>query len=131
MPANLHDSLPLTGMTVVPSSGFDPGGFPSQFRIYGYHSHINDVELEINDRSLEINDRSHAIWSKRRRIGALHSGNGIIAVGNCILTPLAAYYKAYKYTKVTDTYWSQSVISYLIAQYPRRFENHRRCRMDR
>lgn len=124
MPASLHDSLPLTGVTVVPVSAFNAGGFPTQYRIYRYHSDINDVELERTDRS-------HAIWSKRRRIEALHSGNGIIAVGNCILTPLAAYYKAYKYTKVNDIYWNQSVISYLIAQYPRRFENHRRCRMDR
>lgn len=125
MPANLHDSLPLTGMTVVPSSGFDPGGFPSQFRIYGYHSHINDVELGI------IYSVSHSMWRSRRRIEALHSGNGIIAVGDCILTPTAAYYKAIQYNKVTDTYWSSRTISYPIAQYPRRIENHRRHRMDR
>jgi|PlaIllAssembly_1097288.scaffolds.fasta_scaffold00001_2 hypothetical protein len=110
MSASLHDLLPLTGMTVVPSSGFNPAGFPSNYRISGYHSRINGVELEI------IYNVTHNMWSKRRRIEALHVG-GTIVVGDCIFTSTTAYSKVNRYTN-SGNYWNTTVMSYPIANYP-------------
>lgn len=107
---NLYDSLPVLGMAVVPSSGFNPSSFPSSFRLSEYYSHINDVELE------RVHNVTHYLWRGRKRIEALHVG-GAIAVGDCILTSTAAYHKARRYTKAGD-YWYNTIMSYQIATYP-------------
>lgn len=112
MPAHLHDSLPLTGVTVSPSEGFNSSSFPSGFLIYGYHSHINDVEPEYTGWGY-----SHYLWRKRRRIEMLNIG-GVVVIGDCVVLPTAAYYKARRYTKYGDDYWLQSTVSYQIASYP-------------
>lgn len=110
MPAHLHDSLPLTGVTVSPQSGFNSSSFPDGFLIYGNHSHINDVGLEYT------HGYNHYLWRKRRRIEMLNNG-GVVLVGNCVVFPTVAYYRATRYTK-SGNYWYPFTVSYQIVSYP-------------
>lgn len=108
MPAILHDSLPLKGISVSGSINF--GTFPLESKVY-YSGGIHT-----NDVYAPLSSYSHNLWRKRLKAECL-TQNGIFMIGGLCITSTSAYHIVQKNYKSGSSWYVSGYPGYQVATY--------------